>query len=254
MTSGGLALLALLALAACGGKAADQRAAGAMRLKVGDVAGALTALRAAVQTDPTDHQAWLLLGNALFEAQRYDEAERSYRTALDLDRTLRPVRRNLAQLAVRRGRRPEAERLLRELVAEDRRDADAQLALGTLLASRGDVGGAKAAFVEALEAAPRHQAALYNLGRAHLRTGNLAEAQEVFERLERVAPRAPYAPYGLALVHARRHESEPACMALSVAVQRGLADRRAAERDPELAFVRNLPCFSLLMASYEPRR
>jgi superkiller protein 3 len=252
------AVLALLAVAqvvcgACGGTGAGHRAAGALRLKAGDVAGALGELRVAVQKAPDDAEAWELLGNALFEAQRYEEAERSYRSALDLDRRSPTARRSLAQLALRRGRRPEAERLLRELVAESPHDPELQLALGTLLSSRGDLGGAGAAFGQALVGAPRHRAALYNLGRTYLRVGDLASAQAAFERLERVAPDAPYAPYGMALVHARRHEAEPACAALFRAIGRALFDRRAAERDPELAPVRHLPCFSLLLATREAR-
>jgi Flp pilus assembly protein TadD len=247
------ALALVVLLVACSGEAAGHRAAGALRLRAGDVAGALGELRAAVQVDPADGEAWALLGNALFEAQRYEESERSYRTALELDRGSRPVRRSLAQLAVRRGRLPEAERLLRELASEAPRDPEYQVALGTLLASRGDLGGAKAAFGQALAAAPRHAAALYALGRAHLRTGDLAAAQASFERLDRVKPAAPYAPYGMALVHARRHEHEAACAALYAAIGRSLFDRRAAERDPELAPVRHLPCFSELLVAREGR-
>jgi Flp pilus assembly protein TadD len=247
------ALALVVLLVACSGKAAGHRAVGALRLKAGDVAGALAELRAAVQASPSDGEAWALLGNALFEAQRYEEAEKSYRTALELDRGSRPVRRSLAQLAVRRGRLPEAERLLRELAGEAPHDPEVQVALGALLASRGDLGGAKAAFERALAAAPRHAAALYNLGRAHLRTGDPAAAQACFERLDRVKPEAPYAPYGMALVHARRHENEPACAALYAALGRGLFDRRAAERDPELAPVRHLPCFNELLAAREGR-
>jgi predicted Zn-dependent protease len=247
------ALALVVMLVACGGKAAGHRAAGALRLKAGDVAGALGELRVAVQTDPADPEAWALLGNAQFEAQRYEEAEKSYRAALELDRGSRPVRRSLAQLSVRRGRLPEAERLLRQLAGEAPRDPDLQLALGTLLASRGDLGGAKAAFGQALSAAPRHAAALYDLGRAYLRTGDLGGAQAAFQRLEVVAPHAPYAPYGMALVHARRHEHEPACEAILTALGRGPFDRRAAERDPELAPVRHLPCFTLLLAARENR-
>jgi Flp pilus assembly protein TadD len=247
------ALALVVLLVACGGKAAGHRAAGALRLRAGDVAGALGELRVAVQANPADAEAWALLGDALFEAQRYEEAEKSLRTALELDRGTHPVRRALAQLAVRRGRLPEAERLLRELAAEAPRDPDLQVALGTLLASRGDLGGAKAAFERALAAVPRHAAALYDLGRAHLRTGDLAGAQAAFERLDKVKPEAPYAPYGLALVHARRHENEAACAALYAALGRSLFDRRAAERDPELAPVRHLPCFGELLVRREGR-
>lgn len=244
----GKVLALVVLLGACGGKAAGHRATGALRLKAGDVAGALSELRAAVQVDAADPEAWALLGNALFEAQRYEEAERSYRTALELHHGSGPVRRSLAQLAVRRGRLPEAERLLRELVGATPRDPDLLLALGSLLSARGDLGGARAAFQQALAAAPRHPAALYDLGRAQLRAGDLAGAQAAFERLEEVAPHAPYAPYGLALVHARRHEHEPACAKLLEALSRAPFDRRGAERDPELTPVRHLPCFSLLTA------
>jgi Flp pilus assembly protein TadD len=246
-----IVLVALPLLISCGGKAVGHRAAGAMRLKTGDVAGALGELRAAVQAGPRDPQAWALLGNALFEAQRYEEAEKSYRTALELDRRSQPVRRALAQLAVRRGRLPEAERLLRELVGESPHDPDLQLALGTLLAARGDLGGAQAAFARALDRTPRGAAGLYDLGRTRLRSGDLAGAQQAFERLDTVAPQAPYAPYGLALVHARRNEGPAACSELSRALERGMFDRRAAERDPELAPVRQLACFGLLLASRE---
>jgi Flp pilus assembly protein TadD len=249
----GKVLALVVLLGACGGKAAGHRAVGALRLKAGDVAGALSELRAAVQVSPADPEAWALLGNALFEAQRYEEAERSYRSALELDHGSRPVRRSLAQLAVRRGRLPEAERLLRELAIEVPGDPDPQLALGALLAARGDPNGAKAVFYRALAAAPRHPAALYDLGRTHLRTGDLAGAQAAFERLDQVAPHAPYAPYGLALVHARRHENEPACAMLRTALGRSLFDRRAAERDPELSPVRHLPCFTELLAAREGR-
>jgi Flp pilus assembly protein TadD len=247
-----LGLAALLAVS-CGGKAAGHRAAGAMRLKAGDVAGALAELRAAVEASPADPRTWTLLGDALFEAQRYDEAEKSYRTALELDRRSRPVRRSLAQLALRRGRLPEAERLLRELVSEAPGDPDYQLALGTLLAARGDLGSARATFARVLAISPRHPAALYNLGRAELRAGDLNGAEDAFRRLDAVSPQAPYAPYGLALVHARRHETEPACAELLRALDRSLFDRRAAERDPELAPLRGLPCFTLLLATREVR-
>ena len=247
-------VLALVVLVvACGGKAAGHRAVGALRLKAGDVAGALGELRAAVQVSPSDPEAWTLLGNALFEAQRYEESEKSYRTAIELERGSRPARRSLAQLALRRGRLPEAERLLCELAGEAPRDPDLQLALGTLLAARGDLGGARAYFEQALRAAPRHQAALYDLGRVHLRTGDLAGAQAAFQRLDVVAPHAPYAQYGLALVHARRHENQAACAALLAALGRSSFDRRAAERDPELAPMRHVPCFSLLLVTREGR-
>src|SRR4051794_5106042 len=130
-----VALLAL-GLVGCGGKAVGYRATGAMRLKAGDVAGAVAELRAAGQTDPADPAAWALLGDALFEAQRYEEAEKSYRSALELDHQDASVRRRLAQLAIRRGRVPEAERLLREIVSHPAGNSDAQIALGTLLAAR----------------------------------------------------------------------------------------------------------------------
>src|SRR3954470_3823791 len=126
MRSLGLALLAL-GLVACGGKAVGHRAVGAMRLKAGDVGGAVAELRAAVQVAPEDPAAWGLLGDALFEAQRYEEAEKSYRNALELNHADPSVRRRLAQLAMRRGRIPEAERLLREIVSHPAGDPDAQI-------------------------------------------------------------------------------------------------------------------------------
>ena len=247
-----LLALALALVPACEGKGGRARASGAMRLQRGDVAGALADLRAAVAAAPRDADGWWFLGDALFEAQRYEEAEKAYRSALELDPGLRPARRSLAQLALRRGRIPEAERLLRELAAAAPRDIDAQLALGTLLAARGDLAGARAAFAAALAFAPRNAAALYNLGRAHLRAGDVAAAEAVFTRLGAAAPYAPYAAYGRALVATRRGHADPACADLATALRTGLSDRRAVERDPELAGLRGRPCFRALFG--EARR
>jgi Flp pilus assembly protein TadD len=233
----------------CTGQSGRERAAGAVRLRAGDVGGALRELRAAAEADQKNAATWTLLGDAQFEAQRYEEADRSYRTALELDRNTFTARRHLAQLALRRGRRPEAERLLRELALQAPRDPDAQLALGNLLAARGDLAAAQVAYTAALARAPRHQAALYNLGRVLLRAGEIDRAQTVFQRLTEVAPHAPYGPYGLALVGAHRQQSEVACAALARAVGLGLADRRAVERDPELGAVRRSPCLAIALAS-----
>jgi Flp pilus assembly protein TadD len=243
-----------LLIASCGGKGARERAAGAVRLRAGDVGGALGDLRAAAARAPGDSLTWTVLGDAQFEAQRYDEADRSYRTALELDPRAMDARRHLAQLALRRGRRPEAERLLRELAAATPRDPDAQLALGTVLAARGDLSGAQAAFTAALASAPRHQAALYNLGRILLRAGEVDRAEATFGRLDEVAPRAPYAAYGLALVSAHRQQPDAACVALVRAASLGLADRRAVERDPELGPVRRAPCVLALLTSLDEGR
>jgi tetratricopeptide (TPR) repeat protein len=242
---------AVVLAASCGGKAARDRAAGAVRLRSGDVGGALASLRAAAEAAPRDPEIWTLLGDAQFEAQRYEEADRSYRTALEHDPRAARARRHLAQLALRRGRRPEAERLIREVVAQRPRDPDSQLALGNLLAARDDLGGAQAAFAAALARAPRHQAALYDLGRVLLRQGEVDRAEAAFVRLGEVAPRAPYGPYGRALVAAHRQQAEAACEALAEAVRLGLADRRAVERDPELAPIRRAPCVALALASLE---
>jgi Flp pilus assembly protein TadD len=248
-----LVVTALLAVS-CGGKAARDQAAGAVRLRSGDVGGALASLRAAAEAAPRDPEVWTLLGDAQFEAQRYEEAERSYRTALEHDPRARRARRHLAQLALRRGRRPEAERLIRELVAQSPRDPDAQLALGTLLAARDDLGGAQAAFAAALARAPRHPAALYDLGRVLLRQGEVDRAEATFTRLSEVAPRAPYGSYGRALVAAHRRQPGTVCSALATSVRLGLADRRAVERDPELAAVRREPCVAATLASLDGGR
>jgi Flp pilus assembly protein TadD len=248
-------VVVLLLAASCSARGVRERALGAVRLRGGDVSGALAALRAAAEAGPRDPETWTLLGDAQFEAQRYEEADRSYRTALDLDRRQSRARRHLAQLALRRGRRPEAERLLREVAAQTPRDPDVQVALGNLLAARGDLGEAQAAFATALARAPRHQAALYDAGRTLLRGGEVERSEAMFRRLARVAPRAPYAAYGLALVAAHRQQPEAACAALAEAVHLGLADRRAVERDPELAAVRRAPCLAgALPAGAEGRR
>src|SRR5262245_3922135 len=234
--------------AACSGTGARHQATASLLLKRGNVAGALDEARAGVKENPASAAAWTLLGNALFEAQRYDEAEHAYRSAVGADADARDARRGFAQVALRRGRLGEAESALRELLGRSPGDLDARTALGALLLARGDVAGARQSFEAVVRRAPWHAAALYNLGRLHLRHGDSGAAEAAFAKLERATPGMPYSSYGRALLVARRGQPDEACAALDQAIGQGLSDRRGIERDPELGPVRAAPCFQALLA------
>lgn len=244
--------LALAFFASCSNRIAAPQAAANLRAKRGDLAGALAELRAAARIG-TDAVVWTGLADALFEAQRYEEAERSYRTALSQAPSSRGTRRGLAQLLLRRGRLDETEALLTALAREAPFDTDAQLALGTLLVARGDLTGGRRALETALTQAPRHAAALYNLARLDIKTGDLNAAERRSQELERTSPKAPYGSYARALMAAGRGRSDLACRALAEAQARGLADPRAVERDPELAPVREAPCLKALLSRSDER-
>ncbi len=74
---------------------------------------------AAQEFDADRPEAWFNLGGIYTDLGRYDQAERAYRRALDLQQGFVPAYVNLAQLLSSRGRESEASRLLRRGIEAD---------------------------------------------------------------------------------------------------------------------------------------
>jgi tetratricopeptide (TPR) repeat protein len=149
-------------------------------------ADAVEGFRRAVALDPSYLKAHDNLGLALDALGRYDEAMRSFREALRLNRE-RSVHSpwpalNLGILLTRLDRFEEAEPLFRESAGEDPRFAAAHYQLGLLLEKKGRAADSIAELTEAARLDPRYADPLYALARLYRRRGEVAKADGALER------------------------------------------------------------------------
>jgi predicted CXXCH cytochrome family protein len=103
-------------------------------------------------------------GTALAVLGRVDEAERSFRAALEREPGFSPASINLADLVRRDGRETEAQAVLREALAKSPDDPNVHLALGLSLVRSGQLGAALDLLARAAELAPRTPRFQYTLG------------------------------------------------------------------------------------------
>jgi tetratricopeptide (TPR) repeat protein len=125
---------------------------GALRLKTGDRAGGVRALRQGLELDARDVSAMFLLARAL----RVD------------------------------GRGDEAEELLRELLSIRLDHGGAWVQLGLIRQERGDAEAARTAFVRAIEVDERNIEARFLLARAALRERRTGEFERLLEEIHRI--------------------------------------------------------------------
>lgn len=248
----GLALL-LLALPGCNSEPAKRKAAGNLLFRRGDFDGAVAEYRAAVRAAPRDSSAHILLGNALVEKDQPESARAEYRAALGLNPQARAALEGLAVLELRQHRFAEARALYETILRQEPRDAQAHAALGKLLYALGELDSAEAQLRDALVYAQNDAASLYTLGLVLARKPEPSESVAIFERLEQLTPGRAYAPYGRAVLEAAAGHAELALHWLEVALERGVDDLAAVERDPSLATLRNDPRFSRLLARARAR-
>jgi tetratricopeptide (TPR) repeat protein len=142
----------------------------------GEREGAVDAFQRAVARLPEDAGLHGKLGAALCDLSRFEEAEASLRTALDLDPRLTFPRFNLAVALVGQERLAEAEAAYRDLVARDPRYRAAWLNLGNMLSEQKRLDEAVAAYRQGLTVAPNDLGLLRGLGVALYEQGRLDEA------------------------------------------------------------------------------
>jgi tetratricopeptide (TPR) repeat protein len=234
--------------AACSPEEAKHKAAGNVLFRRGDIEGALREYRAAADANPRDANAQTLIGNALFEKERYDEAAAAYERGLSLDPGARAAAWGLITIYLRRGQEAPARARLQELVQREPRDFQAQAALGKLLYGAGDLDSAERHLREALTFAQNDPAALYALGLTLAKKHDREQARAIFDRLDAATPNKAYAPYGRAVAAAVAGSSDEALTWLSTALARGVDDLDQVERDDAFASLRTRPRFTELIA------
>jgi len=117
------------------------------------------------------------LGNLAIALNDPRQAERYYRTAIEIDDLFFPAKMNLAVLLSQQGRAAEAEQLLREILAAYPEQHDAAYSLALLLAGSGRVDEAALLLRSAAEGMPWNARLRYNNGLLQQQLGDDAVAE-----------------------------------------------------------------------------
>jgi tetratricopeptide (TPR) repeat protein len=144
--------------------------------------------RAAQRVNADRPEAWLNLGNLAFATGSLDEAERCFRTALELDPRWEPAYANLADLLRAAGRDGEGEKLLREGIRQIPGAAGLHHALGLLEVRRKNMPAALASLKRAAKLDPRNSRYGYVYAVALMEVGRRADALAVAETALTSAP------------------------------------------------------------------
>ena len=132
----------------------DDVTKGTAAIKAGDWTGARAAFEAAVKKNPKQADAHYYLGLVMDKAGDKAVAEKSYRTALELQPDLQEAAENLTAIYVEGQKYDEAIAVARKSLAKNAKNAGMQLNLAFALSGKGDVDGASKAFEDAVKLAP----------------------------------------------------------------------------------------------------
>ncbi len=218
---------------ACIGEEAQHKAAGNIRFRQGDVDGALREYAQAVKQTPSDAEAQVLYGNALFEKERYDQARAAFARAVAIMPEATAAHRGLAKVALRQHRGADAERHLGDVLSHDAHDREALRDLAGLRAERGDLAGAEELLLRAAAAARHDVRTLYPLALVQTRRGETDAALATADALAAAEPERGFADY---------------VDALARALAKGVDDIGQVEADQNLAALRTHPRFRELLS------
>jgi DNA-binding transcriptional MerR regulator len=123
----------------------------------------------------------------------FDEAEKLYRRAIELDPHLAIAYTNLGNIRFRRADEKGAEELYRRALEIDDRQPEAHYNLGYVLLERGDARRSVPCFQRALDADPRFADAHFNLAMAFEQIGERAKARPHWKRYLEIEPTGTWA-------------------------------------------------------------
>ncbi len=126
-------------------------------------------------------------GNDLMKRGQLDEAEHSFRLALEADPGSLEAVAGLGRIAVQRGQYSEAVPLLERATKSSGQMASALQALGDAYAATGDVDRAAGAYRQAVALAPEDIESRLSLARSLTEIGEYSEAEDICSRSMRIA-------------------------------------------------------------------
>ncbi|MCU1296410.1 MAG: ASPIC/UnbV domain protein, partial [Acidobacteriaceae bacterium] len=173
------------------------------------------ALPFAAVTDPSDIQRnYLSFGAVYFQREYFDQAEASFRLALDNDPSSAEALYGLGSVYLKQQKTAQAwesfEGATKVRASYPETLPNAWNNLGLLSTREGRTADAIHYFQEALQKNPGHLIALNNLGNAYRKQKQWDEARKVLERAVQVSPQDPEANYSLGMVFAQFDDSDRA--------------------------------------------
>ena len=154
---------------------------------------AFVSFQKAIQANPNNYDAHYLLGHVYFLRKEYTDAEREFRTCVNLDPNNGEALNYRGRTLIFMSRLPEAIEVLRKAVTLPlyATPDKAYVNLGWALHQQGDSPGAIRAYQEALKIDPPNvpRALVYlELGRLHMQQGEDGKAREAFAQVKALDP------------------------------------------------------------------
>ncbi len=154
---------------------------------------AFVAFQKAVQVNPNNYDAHYALGNIYHQRKEYDEAEREFRSCIELDSHSGDALNYLGRTLIDLNRVPEAIEMLRRATALPLYGTPdmAYANLGYALYRQGDIPGAIRAFQDAVKVDPPNvpRALLYlEVGRLYMQQGEDGKAREALAQAKALDP------------------------------------------------------------------
>lgn len=164
---------------------------------------AITHLQAAVQQQPGNPLAVLLIAGLYDQLARYDQAIAVLEAAVKADPRQPTFGLGIAEMYLKKGRYDDAIAKAGELLAANPDLAGARLIRGQALLAKGDANAIKE-FVEVARANPKSALAQYLLARAYVQSRRVAEAQAAYRDAIRINPEFKEAKTELALLSGQK--------------------------------------------------
>ena len=191
----------------------------------GDLDGALTAYRKAIELDPKYAEAHSCLGNALRDKGDLDGAIAAHRKAIELNPKAAKAHYNLSVALYEKGDLDGTLTACRRAIEQEPKDAEAHSNLGSVLRDKGDLDGAIAAHRKAIELEPKLARAHSNLGSVLRALGDLDGAIAAHRKAIELEPKDAQAHYNLGVALSATGDRQGAIAAY----------RKAIELEPKLA-------------------
>jgi tetratricopeptide (TPR) repeat protein len=142
-----------------------------------------------------DHEGWFARGCALEDDERFHEATRAYRRALQGPERSASVHFNLGNCLYKLRRKMEATGQYRLAVQLDSRCHEAWNNLGVVLCELRQCDDAAWAFLKAIQIAPWSSDAFFNLADCFEDRGNAVEAERYLREYVRLDPTSEWGQY-----------------------------------------------------------
>ncbi len=142
-----------------------------------------------VQQHPDNPQAHIDLGWVYLQKKDYDNAEKEFTTAIDLDKNNVSAQYNLALLKIQRGKNQAAKELLESAIKQRPDYIKARATLGWLYAQNRQLDKALQEFKIVEKYYPTNANLMYQIGQTYQKKNDLADARQYYEKALKFDPK-----------------------------------------------------------------